>query len=98
MATYGLNPNGLLDTEAELRGVTQSIDNATDELNAVVQVFIDRNEGDAKASFVDAQRRWEAGIAQMKEALAQGAVSINDIHNAYRLGDVRGASLFGGGV
>lgn len=98
MATYGLNPNGLLDSEAELRGITQSVDTATDELNTVVRVFIDRNEGEAKLAFVNAQQKWEAGIQQMNAALAQGANSINEIHDAYRLGDARGAALFGGHV
>ncbi|OKI85864.1 WXG100 family type VII secretion target [Micromonospora sp. CB01531] len=98
MTSYGLNPNGLLDTGDELTGVTRSIEQTTDNLNAVVNVFIARNEGKAKDGFVAAQQKWEAGIQKMKDSLANGVVQLNEIHERYRLGDAHGAALFQGNV
>jgi WXG100 family type VII secretion target len=98
MATYGLNPNGLLDTGEELRGITHSIQNSIDELNSDVGVFISSNTGDAADAFTHAQADWQAGIAQMQAALAVGIQRINEIHDTYKLGDARGAALFQGHV
>jgi uncharacterized protein YukE len=98
MATYGLNPNGLLDTGEELRGITNSIQNAVDEMNRDVQVFITSNTGETADSFVTAKADWQAGMAEMQSALGVGIQRLNDIHDTYKLGDAHGAALFQGHV
>lgn len=98
MATYALNPNGLLDTSAELQGITTSIQTTIEELNSAVSTYIGANSGDAQAAFVQAQSEWNAGIDAMRAALADATGRLDRIHDTYRLGDARGASLFGGNV
>jgi uncharacterized protein YukE len=98
MATYGLNPNGLLDTGDELRGITNSIQTAVDELNNDVGVFISSNTGQTADAFVTARNDWQAGMAKMQSALALGIQRINEIHDTYKLGDAHGAALFQGHV
>ncbi|HWS31760.1 MAG TPA: WXG100 family type VII secretion target [Actinoplanes sp.] len=98
MASYALNANGLLDTSAELSGITRSIQTTIDDLNGAVAVYIGANSGDAQQAFVNAQAEWNNGIDLMRQALAQAQGRLDQIHDSYRLGDVKGAALFGGSV
>ncbi|MFJ8690782.1 WXG100 family type VII secretion target [Micromonospora wenchangensis] len=98
MPSYGLNPNGLLDSSAELQGVTTSIQNAIDELNTVVQTYVNANSGDTREAFTAAQTKWNTGINEMRQALADASSRLDQIHDNYRLGDARGAALFQGNV
>jgi WXG100 family type VII secretion target len=93
MASYALDPNGLLDTGEELRGVTNTIQRSVDELNTDVSKFIEANTGSARDAFVKAQQDWQAGIQEMQRALTVGIQRLNDIHDTYRLGDAHGAAL-----
>ncbi|MEU5552606.1 MULTISPECIES: WXG100 family type VII secretion target [unclassified Micromonospora] len=98
MATYGLNPDGLLGSGEELRGVTRSIDNALDELNAVVNRFITMNLGGAAESYRAAQTVWEGGMTTMNNSLGSGAVAIDRIRETYQVADAQGAALFQGNL
>lgn len=98
MATYSLNPNGLLDSGAELRGVTASIEAAIGDLNGYVSQFIAANAGNAATSYQTAQTTWNNGLTQMREALDRGAVAIDNIRDNYNIADTQGASLFEGNV
>jgi WXG100 family type VII secretion target len=98
MATYALNPNGLLDTGDELRGITATIRRSTEELDGDVNKFITSNTGAAADAFINARAKWQAGIMEMEAALTVASQRINEIHNTYRLGDARGAALFQGHV
>ncbi|PZG14868.1 hypothetical protein C1I95_20770 [Micromonospora craterilacus] len=98
MATYSLNPNGLLDSSAELRGVTNSIQNSLAELNGYVNQFIANNAGGAASSYQAAQNNWNQGLERMNEALGRGAVAIDQIRENYGIADNRGAALFQGNV
>ncbi|MGH3663663.1 MAG: WXG100 family type VII secretion target [Micromonosporaceae bacterium] len=98
MATYALNPNGLLDSGAELAGVTRSIDQALDNLNVYVTRYINENAGETATSFTAAQAKWEEGMNEMNLALATGKQKLDAIVENYHLGDVKGAALFQGSV
>jgi len=98
MATYGLNPNGLLDSGMELRGVTKSVAAALDELDGYVQRFIAANAGGAADSYRAAQQLWNTGLVKMNNSLDQGATALDNIRDTYQIADVQGASLFGGQV
>ncbi|MEV6810735.1 WXG100 family type VII secretion target [Micromonospora sp. NPDC051296] len=98
MATYSLNPNGLLDSGAELRGVTNSIQNAINDLNGYVNQFIASNAGGAAVAYQTAQNTWNQGLAQMNQALDRGAVAIDQIRDNYQIADSQGAALFQGNV
>jgi WXG100 family type VII secretion target len=98
MATYALNPNGLLDSGMELRGVTRSIEASLQDLNGYVNQFIAANAGNAASSYQQAQNTWNNGLDQMRLALDKGAVAIDTIRDNYHIADSKGASLFGGNV
>jgi WXG100 family type VII secretion target len=98
MATYALNPNGLLDSGAELEGVTRSIARALEELNQQVNKYAQENAGQTADSFGVAQMKWEEGMREMNAALATGKQKLDAIVENYHLGDVRGAALFEGNV
>lgn len=98
MGSYGLNPNGLLDSSDELDGITRNIQTAIEELNSSVNTYIVVNSGEAQAAFTNAQAKWNAGIGEMQRALAEARIRLNEIHDRYRLGDVKGAGLFDGHV
>ncbi|MGH3712637.1 MAG: WXG100 family type VII secretion target [Micromonosporaceae bacterium] len=98
MATYALNPNGLLDSGMELEGVTRSIENSLTELNQYVARYIQENTGGTAESFRAAQQQWEQGMREMNAALAVGKQKLDAIVENYHLADVQGAALFGGNV
>jgi ESAT-6 family protein len=98
MANYGLNPNGLLDSGQELRGVTNSIEQALGNLNQLVQQYLLSNEGQTKQEYQRAQDTWNRGLAEMQSSLTQGAAAIDNIRDTYHVADVKGASLFQGHV
>jgi WXG100 family type VII secretion target len=98
MSSYGLNPNGLLDSSAELQGITRTLQNTMDELNRQVQVYIAANEGQTQAAFTQAQATWNAGLDQMRTALGNASSLLDQIRDNYHLGDAHGASLFQGNV
>lgn len=98
MATYALDPNGLLDSGMELRGVTRSIENSIDTLNGYVNQFVAANAGGAAASYTQAQTTWNTGLATMQSALDRGAVAIDTIRDSYQIADTQGAALFNGNV
>ena len=98
MATYGLVPNGLIDSGMELRGVTHSIEASLENLNPFVQRFIAANVGGGASSYQNAQNTWNQGMDQMRASMATGAAAIDEIRNTYHVADAQGASLFGGHV
>ncbi|GAA0911012.1 WXG100 family type VII secretion target [Virgisporangium aurantiacum] len=98
MATYGLDPNGLLDSGMELRGVTKSVEAALHELDGYVQKFIAANAGGAADSYRHAQQLWNNGLTKMNSSLDQGATALDNIRDTYHIADTQGASLFGGQV
>jgi ESAT-6 family protein len=98
MATYGLNPNGLLDSGMELRGVTKSVEAALDELNGFVRKFINANAGGAADSYQQAQQLWNNGLIKMNNSLDKGANALDNIRDTYHIADTQGSSLFGGHV
>jgi len=98
MATYGLNPNGLLDSGMEMRGVHRSIETAMANLDRYVNLFISANAGGGADAYVAAQATWQQGLARMNGALNQGANAIDDIRENYHVGDAKGAALFQGSV
>ena len=98
MATYALNPNGLLDSGAELAGVTRSIDQALDNVNMYVAQYARENAGETANSFNVAKQTWEQGMNEMNQALALGKQKLDGIVENYQLSDVKGAALFQGTV
>lgn len=98
MATYGLSPNGLLDSGMELRGVTRSVETALHELDGYVARFIAANAGGAADSYREAQTKWNAGLDQMRQSLDSGASALDNIRDTYQIADAQGAALFGGHV
>jgi WXG100 family type VII secretion target len=98
MVSFGLNPNGLMDSTAEMDAVRKQIEQSIAGLDAMVQKYIDANTGEAAAEFVTARQTWQAGLAQMQQALQIGAANLSDINDSYLQGDRRGAALFGGNI
>ena len=94
MSNYRVNPNGLMDTGDELTLLTRQIEASVDNLNASVDKFLRQNTGQAPEEYLTAQKLWNAGISEMKGALANGVTRLNDIHAKYVEVDVRGANRF----
>ncbi len=46
MADYTLNPNGMTDSSAEFRAVTNSIINAIQDLDASAKAYAEMNQGE----------------------------------------------------
>ncbi|MFI2710484.1 WXG100 family type VII secretion target [Micromonospora sp. NPDC018662] len=98
MATFSLNPNGLLDSGEELRGVTRAIDNSLTTLEGYVNQFIANNAGGAATAYQQAQQTWHQGLLKMQGSLSGGATAIDNIRENYHVADSQGAALFGGNV
>ena len=98
MATYSLRPEGLIDSAAELRGVTTSIEHAIGVLEGYVASFIAANAGGAATEYQNAQNTWNQGLDQMRAALGSGAVAIDNIRDTYHIADTQGSALFGGHI
>ncbi|MFI5843124.1 WXG100 family type VII secretion target [Catenuloplanes sp. NPDC051500] len=98
MADYALNPNGLTDSSTEFRGVTNSIINAIQDLDAAAKTYAEMNQGEALGAYNAAHAKFTAGIAQMNAALEKGASNLDAIRDTYELGDRQGAALFGGHI
>jgi uncharacterized protein YukE len=96
MASFSVDPNGLLDTSNDLNGVTNSIRNAIEELDRSVQNFLVHNAGMATVSYTDAQRLWDNGVQKMHTAIGNASAALIRIHENYDFGDRRGAAMFGG--
>jgi WXG100 family type VII secretion target len=94
MATYGVNPNNLLDTGDELRAATKSIEGALDDLNTAVNNYRSSNTGATADAFGAAQAKWQTGVQEMNANLNTGAQALNDISHNYVSTDNHGASLF----
>lgn len=95
---YGLNPNGLLDSGMELRGVNRSVQESVAALNDNVTLFINTNHGGTSESFQRAQSLWNEGMAEMNASLDNGANAIDRIRENYQVADAKGAALFQGNV
>jgi WXG100 family type VII secretion target len=94
MATYSLSPDGLLDTSAELRGVTNAVDAALQELNTHVTRFTNSNTGSTADAYSAAQTVWNNGLDRMRSSLGGGAAALDSIRDTYRIADTQGANLF----
>ncbi|MCK9904848.1 WXG100 family type VII secretion target [Frankia sp. Cpl3] len=95
MVDYTFNPNGALDTAAELKMVTDKIDTSLATLMTQVQNFITANAGSAPDNYAAAQQLWNSGQKKMQESLALGQAKLQEIHATYVLGDNQGAAVFG---
>src|SRR5688500_2559010 len=98
MATYSLRPEGLIDSAAELRGVTTSIEHAISVLEGYVARFISANAGGAATEYENAQKTWNQGLDQMRLALNSGATAIDNIRDTYQIADTKGSALFQGNI
>ncbi|GAA3622134.1 hypothetical protein GCM10022223_43800 [Kineosporia mesophila] len=94
MATYNFSPNAALDTGAELQFVTGQLQAQLEELWGYVQAFLAANQSISRDSYNAAQATWNAGQAEMNQALAKGVAALDNIHAQYVLADNRGASVF----
>jgi WXG100 family type VII secretion target len=94
MATYGVDPNNLIDTGQELTVATNAINQALDALDNAVNNYRGSNTGQTSEAFQAAQAKWHAGVQEMNQALANGARALDDISNTYRITDQKGASSF----
>ncbi|EFC80119.1 WXG100 family type VII secretion target [Parafrankia sp. EUN1f] len=96
MATYQFNPNGALDTAAELELVTGRIRESLNQLMTSVTNFTRMNSGAAPDNYATAQQYWNAGQQDMEASLVVGKAKLEEIHNQYVLGDNRSAAVFDG--
>jgi WXG100 family type VII secretion target len=94
MATYGVNPNNLLDTGDELRAATKAIEGALSELDTAVNTYISANTGQTAEAFRAAQAKWQAGVQEMNASLNTGATALDQISQTYTLTDQQGAASF----
>lgn len=98
MASYTFNPNGALDTGAELAAVTKKLEGSLSDLKVAIANFLNTNAGTSIENYDYVQAEWNQGQVKMELALAQGVVALNNIHDEYVLADNRGAATFGGTV
>jgi uncharacterized protein YukE len=98
MGSYAFNPNGALDTRAELAQVTAKLRESLDALGVAVRAFNAANSGSAIEGFDQVQTRWNAAHADMQRAVAAGGGALDDIHENYVLTDRRGAAAFHGAI
>lgn len=95
MATYQFNPNGALDTAAELAHVTTQLERSLADLKVTVEKFITANAGNAPDNYTQAQTLWNNGQYRMNASLIVGQQKLEEIHHEYLLGDNKGANVFG---
>jgi WXG100 family type VII secretion target len=94
MATYGVDPNNLIDTGQELTAATNAIAQALDALDGAVNNYRGSNTGRTSEAFQAAQAKWHAGVQEMNQALVTGARALDDISHNYTTTDQRGAASF----
>jgi uncharacterized protein YukE len=80
------------DGAQQLQGVTQSLDESLQALEAAAQNFTQNNEGQTIDGYTDAQAQWSEGMREMHEALGSHTVALTNIHERYVMNDMRGAS------
>ena len=98
MANYSINPNGALDTAAELEGVTRKLEQSLDTLAQAVNRFTVANAGHAPEAYATAQSTWNQGHLEMDQALQVGQARLQEIAQHYVLSDNRAAAVFDGSV
>jgi ESAT-6 family protein len=98
MATYGLNPNGMLDTAEELTLITSRLEASLRSLEAAAKAFQAATSGNAIDTYTSAQMNWNAGMNEMRGSLGVATTKLIGIQERYVLADNKGASLFGGMV
>lgn len=92
---YSVNPNGLLETSAELESVNNALKAVEEELNAAVTAFCNANQGENVDAYRTAQSHWNAGFAEMNAALNDAKHALNSINERYVRTDKSGAAVFG---
>lgn len=94
MDGYQYNPVGALDTGAELVGVTKALEQLLQELETSVQRFIQVNEGETPAAYIDAQRQWDHGHEEMTRNMGGAVRALDDIHREITYADAKGTGYF----
>ncbi|GAB3156671.1 hypothetical protein GCM10027290_54890 [Micromonospora sonneratiae] len=96
MANYSINPAAAQEVAGEMARVTRQLEQSLAALQVSVQRFIVANNGQAPDTYAAAQRLWEQGQLEMRQALAMGQQRLQEITQTYIHGDNRGAAVFGG--
>lgn len=96
--SYSFNPNGALDTGAELALVTRKIAESLDALEAAASAFLTANAGASIESYQTAQQTWSRGQKAMEDSLVKGVAALESVHDQYTLADNTSAAVFGGSV
>ena len=96
MASYDIAPNIVYGIVSDITSTSKELDASLVQLEVSVNQFKLENDGQAPDAYATAQTLWNAGHKEMKEALATGALSLEDIVGGYIHGDKQGAAIFGG--
>jgi uncharacterized protein YukE len=94
MSSYSINPQGAIDTGAELAGVTQQMKNCLESLEKMANNFKTANDGNAVAGYDHAQRLWSQGQTEMQLSMAKGIQALDEINAQYLHGDAVASAQF----
>jgi len=78
-----------------LQQVTREIEDALSTLNQMVETYKSKNEGRTIETYAEAQKTWNGGVLEMREALHMKAGALGDISSNYIDVDLVGTGLFG---
>jgi len=95
MVSYYADPNGMLDSSADLQNATNKLQTDITELEQSVTNFLAHNQGQAIDGYDAAQARWRAAMARMQAALARSGPQVESMLANYHQVDRMGAASFG---
>lgn len=95
MATYFANPGGMTELEDTLRAETNRIRQSIATLSEEAAHFAANTAGETIFSYQSAQQKWDAGMAQMEQALQTGGTNLGNIRSNIVRADQSSAALFG---
>ena len=94
MATYSANPGAMADLQDTLRAETNRIRQSMTTLAEEAAHFAANSSGEAILSYQSAQQKWDAGMAQMEQALQTGTMNLGNIRDNMVRADNSAAGLF----
>ncbi|MGC4112891.1 MAG: WXG100 family type VII secretion target [Nocardioides sp.] len=87
---------GLDRAADDLRGIVTRIDERMGRLDQELTPLRSDWLGSAQQAYVEAKRRWDAAIQEMRDLLQSVSVQVSQANDDYRAADLRGARAFDG--
>lgn len=94
MESMSVRPEQVTALAGSIRTGATGIRNELDELDKKVSRLRANWSGEAQTSYDEAQRRWNASIAELQQLLAQISTKTQEISNSYVNTDSQAAKRF----